>query len=149
MIIEPTCSNDVHFIFIRHKNFFLSSKITKYTYFTSPGLTTFTPYSFIVSGWSPTRITKTTTLRSQWPPNKPRMEPASLSAASSSVVDQPQDKPTDLSMKSSNTNHKKRFIPPPLDLNARTFEAEPASESARVPKSPGDLPRECLPIRKR
>ena len=34
MIIEPTCSNDVHFIFIRHKNFFLSSKITKYTYIT-------------------------------------------------------------------------------------------------------------------
>lgn len=72
-----------------------------------------------------------------------------MSAASSSVVDQPQDKPTDLSMKSSNTNHKKRFIPPPLDLNARTFEAEPTSESTRVPKSPGDLPRECLPIRKR
>ena len=149
MIIESTCSNDVHFIFIRHKNFFLSSKITKYTYITSPGLTTFTPYSFIVSGWSPTRITKTTTLRSQWPPNKPRMEPALSAMTSTSsaavVIDQPQDKPTDLSMKSTN---KKRFIPPPLDLNARTFEAEPASET-RVPKSPGDLPRECLPIRKR
>ena len=58
-----------------------------------------------------------------------------------------QDKPTDLSMK---TTRKERYKPPPLDLNAHTLEADVASHpEARVPKSPGDLPRECLPIRKR
>eukprot|EP00095_Tigriopus_kingsejongensis_P007269 maker-scaffold144_size312663-snap-gene-1.11 protein:Tk07269 transcript:maker-scaffold144_size312663-snap-gene-1.11-mRNA-1 annotation:"unnamed protein product" len=67
-----------------------------------------------------------------------------------------QDKPEDLSMKSSSSNsnsppsmgysRRVKPIPPPLDLNARTLD-EPSD--LRVPKSPGDLPRECLPIRKR
>jgi len=50
------------------------------------------------------------------------------------------------------SSRKERFKPPPLDLNAHTLEADPSSphhSEARVPKSPGDLPRECLPIRKR
>ena len=64
-----------------------------------------------------------------------------------SVTSAEQDKPTDLSMK---TTRKERYKPPPLDLNAHTLEADVASHpEARVPKSPGDLPRECLPIRKR
>ncbi|TRY78184.1 hypothetical protein TCAL_04268 [Tigriopus californicus] len=66
-----------------------------------------------------------------------------------------QDKPEDLSMKSSSNSNsppllgssrKIKPIPPPLDLNARTLD-EPSD--LRLPKSPGDLPRECLPIRKR
>ncbi len=61
-------------------------------------------------------------------------------------MDEPiQDKPQDLSMKSC---RKVKPIPPPLDLNARTLEDEAATD-LRLPKSPGDLPRECLPIRKR
>ena len=61
-------------------------------------------------------------------------------------MDEPiQDKPQDLSMKS---YRKVKPIPPPLDLNARTLEEE-TSVDLRLPKSPGDLPRECLPIRKR
>ena len=56
-----------------------------------------------------------------------------------------QDKPQDLSMKSF---RKVKPIPPPLDLNARTLEDEAPSD-LRIPKSPGDMPRECLPIRKR
>jgi hypothetical protein len=55
-----------------------------------------------------------------------------------------QDKPQDLSMKSS---RKVKPIPPPLDLNARTLDEE--ATDLRLPKSPGDMPRECLPIRKR
>jgi hypothetical protein len=55
-----------------------------------------------------------------------------------------QDKPQDLSMKSA---RRLKHIPPPLDLNARTLDDEPAD--LRLPKSPADLPRECLPIRKR
>ena len=71
------------------------------------------------------------------------------------IQDPVQDQPQDLSMKPSSTSppstsasasKKIKPIPPPLDLNARTLE-EPSD--LRVPKSPGDLPRECLPIRKR
>jgi hypothetical protein len=42
-------------------------------------------------------------------------------------------------------------IPPPLNLNARTLGVGSNGQSPplRVPKSPGDMPRECLPIRKR
>ena len=66
------------------------------------------------------------------------------------------DKPQDLSMKKQQPQQQqqqkkaKKPIPPPLDLNARTL-GETAQNAAdlRVPKSPGDLPRECLPIRKR
>ncbi|XP_040574727.1 uncharacterized protein [Lepeophtheirus salmonis] len=56
-----------------------------------------------------------------------------------------QDKPQDLSMK---TSRKVKHIPPPLDLNARTLvvHEEPATP---LPKSPSELPRECLPLRKR
>lgn len=39
-------------------------------------------------------------------------------------------------------------IPPPLDLNARTLSPSDTLPQA-LPRSPGDLPRECLPIRKR
>ena len=42
-------------------------------------------------------------------------------------------------------------IPPPLDLNARTLSPSdtlPPGHSS-LPQSPADLPRECLPIRKR
>ena len=39
-------------------------------------------------------------------------------------------------------------IPPPLDLNARTLSPCDTLPQA-LPRSPGDFPRECLPIRKR
>jgi len=39
-------------------------------------------------------------------------------------------------------------IPPPLDLNARTLSPQDTLVPA-LPSSPADLPRECLPIRKR
>ena len=58
---------------------------------------------------------------------------------------------------------KKYHIPPPLDLNAHTLEPDHVSQggvlggvqshlndsSVRVPKSPNELPRESLPLRKR
>lgn len=60
---------------------------------------------------------------------------------------------------------KKYHIPPPLDLNAHTLEPDhgaqggvlggghgphaPHDPSVRVPKSPNELPRESLPLRKR
>ncbi|CAB4068832.1 HBP1 [Lepeophtheirus salmonis] len=46
------------------------------------------------------------------------------------------------------TSRKVKHIPPPLDLNARTLvvHEEPATP---LPKSPSELPRECLPLRKR
>ena len=59
-----------------------------------------------------------------------------------------QDKPQDLSMKSTGGGRKVKPIPPPLDLNARTLGVEEPTD-LRLPKSPSDLPRECLPIRKR
>ena len=59
------------------------------------------------------------------------------------------------------STRKIKHIPPPLDLNAHTLEPEavhahgvhlgvnsPVAE-ARVPKSPNELPRESLPLRKR
>lgn len=50
----------------------------------------------------------------------------------------------------STSRRSQKFIPPPLDLNARTFHEIPGgADHPRLPKSPGDLPRECLPIRKR
>lgn len=39
-------------------------------------------------------------------------------------------------------------IPPPLDLNARTLSPSDTLPQA-LPRSPADLPRECLPLRKR
>ena len=55
---------------------------------------------------------------------------------------------------------KKYHIPPPLDLNAHTLEPDHVQggvlgggsnhdPSVRVPKSPNELPRESLPLRKR
>ena len=58
---------------------------------------------------------------------------------------------------------KVKHIPPPLDLNAHTLEPDHVSQggvlggvqshlndsSVRVPKSPNELPRESLPLRKR
>ena len=61
-----------------------------------------------------------------------------------------QDKPTDLSMKK--PERKVKYIPPPLDLNAHTLEPDchgSGPADVRVPKSPNELPRECLPLRKR
>merc|ERR1740123_603777 len=42
-------------------------------------------------------------------------------------------------------------IPPPLDLNARTLSPSDTFPQGHpsLPQSPADLPRECLPIRKR
>jgi len=40
-------------------------------------------------------------------------------------------------------------IPPPLDLNVRTFSPPRTQGNVALPRSPADLPRECLPIRKR
>ena len=53
-------------------------------------------------------------------------------------------------------------VPPPLDLNAKTLELDHVQDrvaslsggtahdpSVRVPKSPNELPRESLPLRKR
>lgn len=59
--------------------------------------------------------------------------------------------------KSSTTHHfpttavkKVKPIPPPLDLAACNLEnSNEAPSDLRTPKSPGDLPRECLPLRKR
>ena len=65
------------------------------------------------------------------------------------AMNEDQDKPQDLSIKSTGstrTAKKIKPIPPPLDLNACNLE-EPSD--LRTPKSPGDLPRECLPLRKR
>jgi len=53
-----------------------------------------------------------------------------------------QEKPEDLSMKSS---RKIKPIPPPLDLSLKTYHGEQAGLS----RSPGNLLRECLPLRKR
>ena len=54
------------------------------------------------------------------------------------------------SQKNGETNRAKRIkpIPPPLDLNARTLSPHDVLVAA-LPSSPADLPRECLPIRKR
>ena len=65
-----------------------------------------------------------------------------------------QEKPTDLSMKTGDKQRKVKYIPPPLDLNAHTLEPDHVTGSGvpsdvRVPKSPNELPRECLPLRKR
>ena len=59
--------------------------------------------------------------------------------------------------KSSTTNlnfpttvKKVKPIPPPLDLAACNLDnSNEAPSDLRTPKSPGDLPRECLPLRKR
>ena len=57
--------------------------------------------------------------------------------------------------KSSNTTlpttvKKVKPIPPPLDLAKCNLEnSNEAASDLRTPKSPGDLPRECLPLRKR
>ena len=48
------------------------------------------------------------------------------------------------------TVKKVKPIPPPLDLAACNLEnSNEAPSDLRTPKSPGDLPRECLPLRKR
>ena len=50
----------------------------------------------------------------------------------------------------STTVKKVKPIPPPLDLAACNLEnSNEAPSDLRTPKSPGDLPRECLPLRKR
>ena len=71
----------------------------------------------------------------------------------SSPSNSEQEKPTDLSMKPSEKQLRKvKYIPPPLDLNAHTLEPDHVSSGpsdVRVPKSPNELPRECLPLRKR
>ena len=108
---------------------------------------------------------------------------------SSINIEPEQDKPHDLSMKTTHDNsvvshknlvsnisnvastnsiqnqnqRKVKHIPPPLDLNAHTLEPDHVSQggvlggvqshlndsSVRVPKSPNELPRESLPLRKR
>ena len=48
------------------------------------------------------------------------------------------------------TVKKVKPIPPPLDLAACNLDnSNDAPSDLRTPKSPGDLPRECLPLRKR
>ena len=48
------------------------------------------------------------------------------------------------------TVKKVKPIPPPLDLAACNLDnSNEAPSDLRTPKSPGDLPRECLPLRKR
>jgi len=48
------------------------------------------------------------------------------------------------------TGKKVKHIPPPLDLAACNLEnSNEAPTDLRTPKSPGDMPRECLPLRKR
>ena len=109
---------------------------------------------------------------------------------SSINIEPEQDKPYDLSMKTTHDNtvvshknldasgvgnisnvastnsiqnlqqRKVKHIPPPLDLNAHTLEPDHVQAgvlgggsnhdpSVRVPKSPNELPRESLPLRKR
>ena len=48
------------------------------------------------------------------------------------------------------TTKKVKPIPPPLDLAACNLDnSNDTPSDLRTPKSPGDLPRECLPLRKR
>ena len=48
------------------------------------------------------------------------------------------------------TVKKVKPIPPPLDLAACNLDnSNDVPSDLRTPKSPGDLPRECLPLRKR
>ena len=65
-----------------------------------------------------------------------------------------QNKKTKSSTTTSNfpttTVKKVKPIPPPLDLAACNLDnSNEAPSDLRTPKSPGDLPRECLPLRKR
>ena len=64
------------------------------------------------------------------------------------------------SIQNQNNQRKVKHIPPPLDLNAHTLEPDHVQggvlgggsnhdPSVRVPKSPNELPRESLPLRKR
>ena len=78
--------------------------------------------------------------------NSPR--PSSISPPSRSCGSGSPD-----SQKNGEPSRAKRIkpIPPPLDLNARTLSPSDTLPQghASLPQSPADLPRECLPIRKR
>ena len=75
-----------------------------------------------------------------------------LSATGPKDVNDIHNKKTKSSTTTSNlpTVKKVKPIPPPLDLAACNLDnSNDAPSDLRTPKSPGDLPRECLPLRKR
>ena len=84
--------------------------------------------------------------RSRSRSNSPR--PSSISPPSRSCESGSPD-----SQKNGEPSRAKRIkpIPPPLDLNARTLSPSDTFPQGHpsLPHSPADLPRECLPIRKR
>ena len=81
---------------------------------------------------------------------------AQLSATGPNEVHDIYNKNTKSSKTTSNnptttTVKKVKPIPPPLDLAAcnNLDNSNDVPSDLRTPKSPGDLPRECLPLRKR